>query len=451
MTFYPSTVTPPPAPLGTWRSLAAALKNPLEMWSADMFETDVSVMRWPGGRFITVTSPELARQVLLDDAESYVKSTLVNRILKPAMGEGLLTAEGEAWRAQRRAASPVFRHEKLVPLVPSMSKFVGQTAAALRALPDGSRVDVMQVMMATTLDIVVETLFGDPGPHYDRDRTIEDVDRYFRTHGVVGFSDYVGLPEWFPRLRHRGRGAIRRLRETARAFAESRATPVDGMDSLTSLIGRAVDPQTGKALRLEEVVDNVVTFVGAGHETTALAVTWALSILANLPQLQEQLHAEAEEICGKDPVTAEAIDRLDLHRRVIQETMRLYPPTPAVGRTAIRSTRLGDLTIGKGDHLTIAVYVLQRHAKHWHDPAGFDPIRFDEAEIRKRHRFAYMPFGGGARICIGMKLATMEATVLLATLMRELRFAPDPDHAIYPQMSITLRPRGGMPLFVRSA
>ena len=415
-----------------------------------MFDGDLSVMRLPGQKFITVTDPDLAKTVLLDDSASYVKSRYVNRLLKPAMGEGLLTAEGDRWRMQRRAAAPAFRFENIASLAPIMAGIGERLAEKLAARPPGSRADLMQEIPAATLDIIIAALFGDVGDHYDREQIARDIAIYLQTHGNLELPDYFGFPEWFPRARHRGRTAIRRLRQAARSVVDTVGTRTDHSD-LASLLTLARDPETGDPLPTEQVIDNIITFIGAGHEATGLAVTWALSILALSPDLQEQLAAEAWEACGDAPVAAADVEKLALIRRVIQETMRLYPPAAAVGRTALAATQLGSLDLAPGDHVTVAIYVIHRHRKHWPDPARFDPDRFLEANASGRHRFAYMPFCGGSRICIGMTMAMMEATILLATLMRRLRFAPDPVHRIYPQFSITLRSRGGMPLQVSPA
>ena len=449
--FHPPTITPPARPLGTLRGLAAVVRNPLELWSEDIYDARLSVMRLPGQKFITVTDPELAKTVLLDDAGSYIKSRFVNRLLKPAMGNGLLTAEGASWRAQRRAASPVFRHEKIAALAPAMAAVGEAVAGRLAGLAPGSRVDVMHELVAGTLDIIVEALFGDPGEVYDRDAISRDVTTYFDTHGNLDLLDYFGFPEWFPRPRHRGNAAIGRLRQAARDVIAAPRDFGEERPDLAGLLTLARDPETGAQLGTEEIVDNILTFIGAGHETTALAVTWALFILSHQPALQEALAREARDACGDAPVTADDVDRLDLTNRVLQETMRLYPPAAAIGRSAIAETQLDGMAVGKDDHVTVAVYVMHRHRGHWRDPGLFDPDRFLEENTKARHRFAYMPFGGGGRICIGMKFALMEATILLAALMRKVRFAPDPAHRIYPQFSITLRPKGGMPLFVEPA
>lgn len=449
--FIPPTIAPPARPLGTLSGLAAVMRNPLELWSEDMFDSDLSVMRLPGQKFVTVTDPELAKTVLLDDAAAYVKSRFVNRLLKPAMGNGLLTAEGESWRAQRRAAAPAFRYEKIAALAPAVAAIGEEAAAKLSALPPGTRVDIMDELVAATLDIIVEAMFGTADEVQDRDAISRDITTYFDTHGNLDLFDYFGFPEWFPRPRHRGRQAIRRLRQAADAVIARPRDHGNDRPDLAALLTLARDPESGEALTREELIDNILTFIGAGHETTALAVTWALSILAHMPELQEALGREVRDICGDAPVSAADAERLHLHNRVVQETMRLYPPAAAVGRTAVAKTRLGPLDIDEQDHITIAVYVIQRHRGHWMNPEVFDPDRFLPENGTGRHRFAYMPFGGGGRICIGMKLALMEATILLATLIRRLRFAPDPNHKVYPQFSITLRPKGGMPLFVAPA
>ena len=439
--FYPPAPVPPPRPLGPVRAMRAVLRNPIELWHEGMYRSDLTALPLLGRRFVTVTSPALAQEVLLDRAGSFRKSPLVQRMLVPGMGEGLLTAEGADWAAQRRAAAPLFRPAAVRELGPGLSRIAAQAAEALAAgLParGDAAVTVDQALQRVTLDIVVATLFGDEtATGIDRAAVARDVVRYLHTHGNVELADYLSLGEGWPRRRHLGRGAVRRLRAAAAAVARRGGGG--------GLIGRLTATE---GLSEAQVVDNVVTFIGAGHETTALGVAWALSILAHRPALQEALGAEVAATCPDRPATVD--DTLPLHGRVLDETMRLYPPAPAVGRAPREALELGGVPLTPDDHVTVSIWVIGRHHAHWPDPGRFDPDRFRD-DAPPRHRFAYMPFGGGPRICIGAALARGEMRVLLAEIMRRVRVAPESGHVPRPQLSITLRPKGGLKVRARRA
>jgi cytochrome P450 len=214
------------------------------------------------------------------------------------------------------------------------------------------------------------------------------------------------------------------------------------------LLLAARDPETGRGLSDIELRDNVVTFIGAGHETTALALTFSLYLIANAPEVQDRLVREVQEVCGDAQIDAAMVDALPFHEQVIKEAMRLYPPVAIIDRMAREDVDLGDVKVKKGDLAFALTYVMHRHKRLWEHPERFDPDRFSEEGSKSIQRFQYMPFGAGPRICIGMKFAYMEAVAILATLVRALRFRSNPAHRVEPNIRITLRPEGGMPLYV---
>ena len=447
--FYPPTINPSPEILPPLKGLFAALRNPLEYWSEPFFEKSLHVARFMGRTFLTVIDPDLTKQVLADRAHEFRKSPFIEQILRPALGDGLLTAAGDSWRAQRRLAEPAFRSDKIDELVPSFARTGAAATERLLRSGSGTPVEVLGVMEEASLDAIMDALVGAASSNLDRSQIRREVAIYIATLGQVDLLDLAGVPAWLPRpWRSRGYVAARRLRESAaRVIAERRKSGVFGNDLLSFLI-RAQESDLDAQLTNEQLVDNVLTFISAGFETTPLAVTWTLSILANLPELQQQLADEAEEVCPNCTITAERIQRLELHGRVIQEAMRLYPPVASIGLSPIARTKVAGVALRPGDHITIAIYLLHRHKRLWDDPSAFDPDRFTPARSRARHRFAYLPFGAGKRICIGMRLATVEATVILASAIRRAVFAPDPHHVIRPLAKVWLRPQGGMPLCV---
>jgi cytochrome P450 len=210
----------------------------------------------------------------------------------------------------------------------------------------------------------------------------------------------------------------------------------------------ARDPETGQSMNDEQLVDNLLTFYLAGHETTAKALTWTLYVLARSPQWTALLEDEIARVTGGGAVTAEHIDRLALVQQVIKESMRIYPPVPLMSRQAVAETKLDGHTVKAGTSLVMPIYAIHRHRKRWEDPDAFDPGRFAPDREAKIPRYQYMPFGAGPRICIGNAFAMIEATAMLATMLQRVRFAPKEGYEPEPIARVTLLPRGGMPLKV---
>jgi cytochrome P450 len=238
---------------------------------------------------------------------------------------------------------------------------------------------------------------------------------------------------------------VEALRDEARAaLSRRRAATVDADRDLLSALTAARDPETGRGFTDEELVDNILTFVLAGHETTALLLTWALHLIANAPDVQRRLFEEARDASGGAPFTAGALERLVFHEQVLNETLRLYPPAPVVARQAVRDVELGPVQVKAGEVVTCFFYVLHRSELLWDQPAAFDPDRFAPERSEGRHRFSFIPFGGGPRVCIGARFAMNEAKTLLATFMRSFEVSPASNAPPLPKVRITLQPENGV-------
>jgi cytochrome P450 len=450
--FVPQTVAAPPAPLGTWEAAAALIRNPIEVWHDGLFDLPARRFDFLGGDYLQVMDPVLMQTVLLDEAASFRKAPIQQRIIRPGVGQGLLVVEDETWRFQRRAASPAFRYEAMKAIVPTMAA-AGEAAAnrILKSADSPAGVDVMPEMTRATFEVIAATLLGGEDPSFDQEAVAQSVTEYIETIGAVDILDLLGAPDWVPRLaRLKGQSAVRALREAAdAALARRRASGELGQDLLGQML-KARDPETGEGLNDVELRDNIVTFIAAGHETTALALTWALYLIAGDEAAQERLAAEARAVAGDGPITAEHLERLPFHEQVLKESMRLYPPAVLLQRQAIRPVRVGENQLEIGSEVMCLIYVMHRSRRLWENPERFDPDRFSPERSEGRHRFAFMPFGGGPRICIGMKFAYMEAAAILAALVRRLRFELVPGQIVTPRMRVTLRPEGGMPLLVRA-
>jgi cytochrome P450 len=449
--FVPPRVTPPSAPLPFARAVAKLLDNPIEAWPQAVYEERYWRPRSlgvPGWRYLYVLDPDAIRDVLLEKQQDFSKGVVFRRMLRPALGEAILTAEGAQWRWQRQAAAPAFRHDRLLAMTPSMARAAEATLARWRAGAPGACHDISRDMVRTTFDVILETMLSG-GEGLDIERTSREIGAYLETLGRPSLADLLGLPAWL-RVASKPRGA-RALRYLQRAVADvvkQRRAEGSARIDLVSMLLRAVDPETGRQMSDEDLRDNIMTFISAGHETTALALTWALYLVSNHRATEERLLEEVNAVAGNAPIGPEHIERLAFTRQVVQEAMRLFPPVAVLPRAAERDAMIADLRVEAGTTLLIPIYALHRHRALWTDADVFDPDRFAPDKVAARHRFAYLPFGGGPRICIGMSFAMIESTAMLATFVRGARFVHDPNHQIRPLVRITLRPEGGMPMRV---
>jgi len=257
----------------------------------------------------------------------------------------------------------------------------------------------------------------------------------------------VNMPKWFPRPGMvDGYEAMRGLRaQVARLLAGQRGS---GEDNLLHRLVAARDPETGRGMDDEQLVDNLLTFYLAGHETTAKALAWTLYLLARSPQWMDRVAAEVHEVARGEALTLAHMERLQLTQQVVKESMRLYPPVPIMSRQAVASANLDGLAVEPGMSILMPIYAIHRHARRWEQPDAFDPSRFEPAREDAIPRYHYMPFGAGPRVCIGMSFALMEATAILATLAQHVRFAAAGEAEPVPVARVTLIPRNGLPLRV---
>lgn len=444
----PPRVLPPPRPLGRLAFIAAFLRNPLAVVPQAAYETDIVLARGRGAAFAWITGPDLIRTVLLDEREKYQKRAQI-RLLGPLLGKGILTSEGADWKWQRQAAAPMFRPEDLLGFVPTFVRATEALVAKWRAAPVGSVQPIDRDMAAVTFDVISATLLpfadGAVGP------AIETSIGLFQKAGAWGqLYAIANAPKWLPRPGNRsGRRAIASLRAAVAAMIRERRALAGAPDDLMNRLMQARHPETGQAMNDAQLVDNLLTFYLAGHETTARALTWTLFLLSRSPGWSAALEDEIARVTGGAPVASEHIERLALVQQVLKESMRLYPPVPMMTRQAVADTQLGGEEIRAGTSVVMPIYAIHRHAKRWANPDAFDPERFLPERELKIPRYQYMPFGAGPRICIGMAFAMIEATAMLATLLQRASFAPVIGHEPAPVARVTLLPKGGMPLEVR--
>jgi cytochrome P450 len=445
---YPPTVAAPARPLPTLRYLARFVRNPIAALPRQVYEEPL-VAYGRGRAFVVwVSAPRLLERILLHEAERFPKTPVEQRIFAPTLGRGILTSEGAEWRWQRKIAAPLFRHAELLRHVPVMADAAAAQLARWRALPPGDAAAVDEAMTETTFEVITHTILA--GCDADEGEIIRRAGQ--ETLDAISWSiayAMLDLPDW---VWHPGKGRMLRAAHDERAAVARLVRRRRGeADKRGDILGRLLEarrPDTGEPMSDEQLVDNLVTFLAAGHETTAKLLTWALYLLARAPAWQERLRAEAIAVAGEEPIAADHIERLVLTQRVLKETMRLYPPAPVVTRVTAEAVELDGTPIDKGVLIVMPIYAVHRHRKIWHDPDRFDPDRFLPEREATYERAQYMPFGFGPRTCIGSSFAMIEATTILATLLRGARFGWDGRHAPEPVSRVTLRPKGGMPLQV---
>ncbi len=448
----PPAPIPRDAPLGPFGTLRILRKNPIETWTKAHFEKPILIGNSVLGLAAVVSDPQAIRRVLSDNASNYRKDWLQRRVLSPGLGDGLLTVEGEAWKVQRRTLSPVFTPK-------TVAGFTGLMIAASEALVtrwlrqrEGRILDIQIEMGRATLDVLGRTIFSD-GIGRKPEEFMRVMSGYFQTIGSLDPVDLFDLPDFVPRLNTlKNRAALGFFKEAvedliAKRRARLDAAPDSTPRDLLTLLLVAADPETQNHLSQEEVYANVLTFIGAGHETTANALTWALYLLSLAPDWRDRLAAEADAAFS-GPVE-NLVERLVQTRAVIEEAMRLYPPVANISREALDADDLCGRRIRKGTLVMIPPWVLHRHKLLWTRPNHFDPSRFLPGEREKIDRFAYLPFGAGPRICIGATFALQEAAILLASILRQFRLDHVAGHEVVPVQRITLRPKDGMPMVLR--
>ncbi|HVP97688.1 MAG TPA: cytochrome P450 [Roseiarcus sp.] len=445
---FPPRLEKPRSALSTILTLR---RNPLEIWGKADFERPFSIGRSILGLRAAAHDPAAVRRVLLDNAANYRKDALQLKILSPGLGNGLLTADGEAWRLQRRALAPLFAPRQVADFAPAMQRVAEAAVRRIGRRRDGAVVDVAEVMARLTLEVLEQTLFSQ-GLGREPSAFQRAVTSYFDSIGRLDPLDLLGAPSFLPRLgRLRGRPALKFFDEAVDAIIAARkalcakgATPP--RDLLTLLL-TAKDPDTGAPLRDADVRANIVTFIGAGHETTANGLTWTLFLLSQSPAWRERAEHEADEVY--QPSVPASQEGCHILRAVVEEALRLYPPAAMLSREAIADDEILGVRVPAGTVVVISPYVLHRRRGLWDDPDAFDPSRFLGERRDRIDRFAYIPFGAGPRVCIGMSFAMQEAVIVLANFLRAFRFELVAGQTVAPRQRVTLRPQNGLKMHVR--
>jgi cytochrome P450 len=418
--------------------LAAMRESVIGTWGQRAYEEDIIQGRFFGHSSFILNTPDAIRHVLVDNYENYTRTPIGFRVLRPVLGEGLLIAEGRAWKHQRRTLAPAFTPRAVATLVPHMIAATDETIAKLQRTC-GEPVDLREAMQRMTLEIAGRTMFSFEMSRHGatlRDFVMEYGARLARPH-LLDLMLPLGWPspQDFARARFRKRWTsfVAMLMAERRAAGKNEDAPPR---DLFDLMVAARDPETGDAFTDEQLGDQVATMILAGHETTATALFWSLYLLALDPASQDQLAAEVQGATVNGTLD---IERLKFTRAVVDETMRLYPPAFLIARAAARPDTVAGRAVKKKDVILIAPWLLHRHEKLWRDPNAFIPSRF-MPPAPPPDRFAYLPFGVGARVCIGAHFALVEATLALAKMIGAFRVELLDKEPVIPMGVVTTQP-----------
>jgi cytochrome P450 len=401
---------------------------------------DIVFLRFLGVPLCLLNRPDCIESVLVTQHNNFEKSKDY-RALRRVLGNGLLTSEGEFWRRQRKLVQPAFHQERIAAYAEVM---VAYTERMLASWKDGHAFDVHEAMMRLTLDIVAKTLFDT-----DVSREAEDVGaalhilmgKFFRQ---AAFALLLPPSIPIPTTRHLQR-AVGQLDKVIYEIIRRRRASSTMSSDLLSVLLEAQDEE-GLGMTDRQLHDEIMTLFLAGHETTANALSWTWFLLGQHPEVEEKLVEELRRVLGGRTPTVSDLPRLPYTEMILREAMRLYPPVWVIGRRALAAFRLGEYELPAGTNVLMSQLITQRDARYFPEPERFDPDRWRANDPRNVSlpRFAYFPFGGGPRVCIGAGFAMMEAVLLLATIAQNFRLALVPGQTIDKLPSVTLRPKSGI-------
>jgi cytochrome P450 len=437
----------PPGPrghllLGSARDLQ---RRPLEFLSALARDYgDVAQCRYVVWPMVLVNHPDYIKQVLQERSRSYNKDVIDYRLLRRIAGNGLLVNDGASWLHQRRLMQPAFHHRRIEGFGALMTTATLEMLERWeqRAAPD-EPLDAAVEMMRLTLRIVGKALFSVD--------TSAEGDEFGQAFSVVNaylmkifYQPLLLLPFVPARGRRQFQRAQARLDAIVDQIIQQRRKQPAAHDDLLAMLLEARDEETGEGMDDRQLHAEVATLLIAGHETTAVALSWAWSLLSEHADVERRLHEELDRVLGGRIPTINDLPNLPYSRMVLEETLRLYPPAWSFSRNAAEDDEIGGYRVPKGTVVLVSPYTMHRHPAFWERPEAFDPERFTPERSAGRPRFAYFPFGGGPRQCIGNQFAMLEAQLVLATVAQRCRLRVVPGHPVEPEPLITLRLKHGL-------
>lgn len=454
--FTPPAPIPHTKPLSRFQMIRTIMRNPIELWGETAYTAPWIETQLFGKGALIVNDPGLIKHIMVDNVANYRMSDMRQMVLRPILRDGLLTAEGPVWKRSRKAVAPIFTPRHAQGFADQMLQQSELFVEKYRGLGEGGQVfDITIDMAEMTVAILADTLFS--GDVDTATGTFaEEVNQLLHRMGRVDPMDIMRAPSWVPRLTQiRGRKVLAKFRNTVRDTMRGRLERIKAdaasapEDFLTLLLAQA-GPD---GLTMDEIEDNILTFIGAGHETTARALAWTLYCVANAPQVRNAMEEEIDSVIASGAAPVEWLDRMPHVRAAFEEGMRLYPPAPSINRAAIAddgwaNTKGERVAIPAETTILIMPWTLHRHELYWEKPRAFMPERFLPENRSRISRFQFLPFGAGPRVCIGATFAMQEAVIALAVLMGRFRFDATSDTRPWPVQKLTTQPRDGMPMLV---
>jgi cytochrome P450 len=396
-----------------------------------------------------VSHPDLVEAVFMDGTQTFGKLGPDNP-LRLVLGDGLLTSsDHESWFRHRRMMQPIFHRQRIATLYQKMVDCVEDLLARWEAdVKDGDRRDVHHDMMRVTLDIVSQTMFS-ANVMNDLDKIGPEAVNITIDYAFQRLQNPFSIPARWPTPRNRRFWRVMRaLDELLYGIIEERRRDGKPQDDLLDMLLAARDEDTGEGMNDRELRDEVITTLAAGHETTAITLTWTWYLLSQHPEIERKMHEEVDRALGGRLPTLADLANVPYTLQVFEEAMRLYPSAPIIPRLTTRATTLGGYDLPAGSRVLVNLFNLHRHPDFWPDPEKFDPDRFAPEKRKAQHRYAYLPFGAGPHLCIGKSFAMLEAHLLLVAMAQRYRLTHVPGHRVQNHATITLRPRYGMQMIV---
>lgn len=428
------------------RVLWSARDNLIAIWPERYFRRDILVERWFSKKILFINLPSAIQWVMATNSRNYRKSVANTQTLQPLVGNGLFVSEGGLWERQRRVATPAVVHERLPEYSRTITEVCGQLIREWADKAPSFELDVTHPFTRLTAEIISRIMFNYP-LNEDGERLISAFREYQLSHGRIHLVEFLGLPRWLPRPgARRARRAVAEFDNVLTKIIRNQNRPAHINDLITMLT--AFRDEDGRPMAADLVRDEVASMFLAGHETTALTLTWAFYLLSRHSKAEAKLHAELDRVLdGKTP-TFRDLEKLQYTRAVVDETLRLYPPVHVFSRQAINTDQVDRFTVPAGSFVVVSSYVLHRHTLYWPDPNSFIPERFLPENAKNLVKYAYIPFGAGPRTCLGKHLGLLEAVLLLAMISQNFRLQVKEKFDPEPIGRMTLRPKLGMPMRV---
>ncbi len=446
MTTGRSSAKRPPGPPQNWlfgnlREFSRDRLGSLTRWAREY--GDLVSARFGPRSILFANHPDLVEEVLVNQNRKFIKHYRL-RDAKRTLGQGLLTSEGEFWRSQRKLAQPAFHRDRIAAYGRLM---VDYTERLIDSWADGQVREVQSDMMGLTLGIVSKTLF-DAEIGSDTEGASAAMETLMHAF-IARTGSLVSAPPWLPTpMNLRVERAVRRLERILFAIIAERRRRGEDRGDLLSMLLQAQDEESGRRMTDRQLRDECMTLFLAGHETTANTMAWAWFLISGRPEVEARLHDEVDRVLDGRPPTVADLPRLPYTESIINETLRLYPAGWMIGRESIEPLELGGYSIPRGMTIFMTTYAIHRDPRWFDEPDAFRPERWSDGLLQRVPRYAYFPFGGGPRICIGNNFALMEASLILATIARRFRLTLAPDAMISALPSMTLRPAQGVKVVV---